>query len=199
MSGGRKIVLASASAIRARILSSAGIAFETQKPAVDETALKRACAKDGLSLEDTAMALARAKALSVKAGDACVIGADQILEFEGRGHDKPRSMDEARARLLELQGRAHALINAVAVARAGEIVWRRMDRATLFMRTLSGAEIDAYLSAAGENILTSVGAYQIEKLGSRLFERIEGEHFAVLGLNLFPLLEALRREGALAF
>lgn len=194
------IILASGSAIRAAILKGAGLAFEQARPEVDEDALKQANVRAEAGLEETAMTLAEAKALAVRADeDALVIGSDQILEFEGRAHDKPADMAEARARLLALQGAAHTLINAAAVARNGEIVWRHLERPRLFMRKMDAGEIDAYLVAAGEDILASVGAYQVEGLGARLFHRIEGDYFAVLGLSLFPLLDALRREGALDF
>lgn len=200
MSPAPKIVLASGSAIRAAILSAAGVPFEQKSPPVDEDAIKRAAVSAGLDLEETAMNLAEAKALAVAAEpDALVIGADQILEFEGHAYDKPRTMDEARARLCALQGASHTLINAVAVARRGEIVWRHLGRPQLTMRNMDPAEIDAYLAAAGEPILASVGAYQVEKLGARLFDRIEGDYFAVLGLALFPLLGFLRAQGALGF
>lgn len=195
-----RIILASGSRIRARILSAAGIAFDVRKPDVDEAALKEICAAEGLSLEETALRLAEAKALAVAApGVSAVIGSDQILEFEGAPFDKPRSIAEARARLIALSGKAHSLINAVAVARDGEIVFRHIDRPRLVMREADAAEIDRYLAAAGEDILSSVGAYQVEALGARLFERIEGDYFAVLGLSLFPLLAHLRAAGEVDF
>lgn len=194
------LVLASGSEIRARILRAAGISFEIVRPDVDEAALKEEAQAAGLSLPDTAQSLADAKALAVKTGaDRLVLGSDQILAFEGRGFDKPRTLAEAAARLRLLQGRRHSLINAVSIARAGKIVFRHLDEPQLYMRTLTDAEIDAYLDAAGEEILSSVGAYQIEALGSRLFERIDGDYFAVLGLALAPVLGYLRRERMLAF
>ncbi len=195
-----KIILASGSAIRREILSAAGIAFDVMRPDVDEDFLKKEAAARNLDLEETAMRLAEAKCLAVSDADSdLVIGSDQILEFKGAAFDKPKDMAEARARLAKLSGQKHTLINAVAVARNGEIVWRHIDRPALFMRDLSDEELDAYFETAGDDILSSVGAYQIEKLGSRLFENIDGSHFAVLGLSLFPLLGFLRREGAVAF
>lgn len=195
-----RIVLASGSAIRRDILTAAGVAFEVMKPDVDEGEVKAQGRRDGLDLEMIAMQLAEAKCMDIAAKtDAIVIGSDQIMEFKGRAYDKPASLAEARARLIETQGAAHTLINAIAVARRGRIIWRNLDRPTLVMRAMTEAEIDAYLAACEPDILHSVGAYQVEKLGARLFERIEGDHFAVLGLSLYPLLELLRREGALAF
>ncbi len=194
------LILASGSSIRARILAAAGVPFEVIKPDVDEDAIKRAAANAGLTLQQTAQRLADEKALAVAAGkDRLVLGSDQIMAFEGKGFDKPRSIEEARDRLLLLQGKTHTLINAVSIARGGKIIDRTLDEPVLHMRPMSAAEIDAYLAAAGPEILASVGAYQVEALGSRLFDRIDGDYFAVLGLSLTPVLAYLRREGLLAF
>lgn len=194
------IILASGSAIRADILRGAGVAFEAINPDVDEDAIKRQAADEDADLEKTAERLADAKCLAVaKDNPGLVIGSDQILEFQGRAYDKPKDIEGAQARLMEMQGKAHTLINAIAVARGGALIWRHVARPKLTMRALTAAEIDAYLEAAGEDILSSVGAYQIEKAGVRLFEKIEGDYFAVLGLSLFPLLGLLRREGAIEF
>lgn len=195
-----RLILASGSQIRADILRGAGLDFEIVRPDVDEAAIKKEAAKNGAGLEAIAMRLAEEKAMAVaKARRGLVVGSDQILEFGGRAYDKPASMGEAKKRLMEMQGRAHTLINAIAVARDGALIWRSLDRPKLVMRALSGDEIDAYLEEAGPEVLLSVGAYQIEKIGSRLFERIEGDHFAVLGLGLYPLLALLRREGAIDY
>lgn len=194
------VTLASGSAIRARILSSAGVNFTIVKPDVDEAAIKRDAAAQGLDLDKMALTLAEAKTLRVaKNHTGLVIGSDQILEFENRAYDKPTDMAEARTRLLALQGLEHQLINAVCVACDGKIIWRRISKPRLTMREASPLEIDAYLEEAGPEILSSVGAYQIENLGARLFEKIEGDYFEVLGLALFPLLDVLRSEGALEY
>lgn len=200
MNSKSRVTLASGSSIRAAILSGADVPFDVVKPDVDEDEIKQQAKSDGINLEKTAMLLAEAKCMAVAATTpGIVIGSDQIMEFEGRAYDKPKTMAEAKDRLLETQGAAHTLINAIAVARDGEIIWRNLDRPTLHMRPLSEAEIDQYLEEAGPEILYSVGAYQIEKLGSRLFDRIDGDHYAVLGLSLFPLLALLRRENILAY
>jgi septum formation protein len=189
------LVLASGSAIRAKILKAAGLDFEVARPDVNEGAIKERMLHEGAGLEDVALALAEAKALSVQASGKLIIGSDQILEHRGKAFDKPRDRAEAHARLFELQGDVHSLINGVAIAREGEIVFRHVDRPLLYMRPMTGAEIERYLSEAGDEVLASVGAYQIESIGSRLFERIEGDHFAVLGLSLFPVLAFLRSNG----
>ncbi|MFZ5618620.1 MAG: Maf family protein [Pseudomonadota bacterium] len=195
-----RLILASGSAIRARILEAAGVDFTIARPNVDEDAIKCAALEEGLTPRITAQRLADAKALAIDAGaDAIVLGSDQILAFEGRAFDKPRSMAEARARIASLQGRRHSLINAISIARGQAIVFRHVDEPMLFMRTMGADEIDAYLNACGEEVLASVGAYQVEALGAHLFEHIEGDYFAVLGLSLFPVLGYLRREGLLAF
>ena len=194
------IILASGSAIRRQILTNAGISFRVAKPDVDEDALKKSAAAGGKSLPETAMLLAEAKALAISdSANAYVVGADQILEFEGRGFDKPTSISEATERLNALSGKTHTLINAVCVARSGRVIFRHSEQPVLHMRALSVAEIAGYLAAAGEDILSSVGAYQVERLGARLFNKIEGDYFAVLGLSLYPLLGFLRSEGALEF
>lgn len=188
-----RLVLASCSAIRAAILKNAGIDFRTEKPAVDEEALKRERA--GGDLEDLAMALAEAKAHAVISPGAFVLGSDQILEFEGRAFDKAKTMAGARERLIALEGRTHTLINAAAIAKDGEIVYRHLARPTLRMRAFTAKDIDAYLEKAGDEVLASVGCYQVEGLGAGLFESIEGDYFAVLGLSLFPLIGFLRSHG----
>lgn len=194
------IILASGSAIRADILRSVGIPFNAVKPHVDEDQIKDQSYGKGLDLEETAMALAEAKCMAVasKTSDI-VIGSDQILEFEGKPFDKPKSMDEAHARLAEMAGKTHTLINAIAVARNSKIQWRHIDRPALYMRDISENELDIYIKTAGPEILSSVGAYQVENLGARLFEKIDGDFYAVLGLSLYPLLAFLRKEGAIAF
>jgi len=195
-----KIVLASGSAIRAKILNDARIDFEIVKPNVDEAIIKQASAEKGLDLQETAAVLADAKSLAVDVDNtALVIGSDQIMEHEGIAYDKPASLEEAADRLKILQGSQHTLINAVSIAQGGRIVHRIIDQPVLHMRTMKDTEIEAYIDAAGPAILSSVGAYQVELLGSRLFDRIEGDFFAVLGLSLYPLLRFLRDAEALDF
>lgn len=196
----KPVILASGSEIRAEILRGAGVDFTIIRPDVDEDAIKRDCAARGLTLRETAARLADEKCLAVaRETPEIVIGSDQIMAFKGAAFDKPKDMGEARARLLAMRGAAHSLINAVSVAQAGEIVWRRLEEPQLYLRNFSEAELDRYLQEAGPEILKSVGAYQIEKLGSRLFDRIEGDHYAVLGLALYPLLASLRALGAIAY
>ena len=140
------LILASGSAIRAQILRAAGVVFGVRRPDVDEASIKRAAAGEGLSLQATAQRLADAKALSVGAPGAVVLGSDQIMAFEGRGFDKPRSMAEARERLRLLQGRSHTLINAVAIARDGRVAFRHVDETTFrsVCEEVSGRDLRAF-------------------------------------------------------
>jgi septum formation protein len=178
------------------MLEAAGLAFEVDVPRVDEEAAKASLRGEGLKPRDQADALAELKALSVSRGrEAFVIGADQMLALGSEVFDKPTSAAEAREHLLRLRGQTHELITAAVVAREGAIIWRHIDTPKLKMRAFSDAFLDDYLSRAGEHVLHSVGAYQLEGLGAQLFERVEGDYFSVLGLPLLPLLAFLRQHG----
>jgi septum formation protein len=193
------IILASKSAARAALLRGAGVSFEMWGSGVDEEPLKQAWLTEGRTPATVAEGLAAAKALKVSAeqSGALVIGADQTLEFQGELFDKPADRWEARQRLLEFRGGAHTLHSAVVLARAGELVWRATESAVMHVRGFSDAWLDAYLAQVSDDVLDSVGGYQLEGAGVQLFERIEGDWFAILGLPMLGLLAALRREGAL--
>lgn len=194
-----RVVLASASAVRADLLAAAGVPFEQRPAAVDEASVKEALQAEGSSAEDAAIALAELKAqrISHHSPEAIVLGADQILTCEGRWFAKPRDRTAARTQLGELTGRRHELATAVVAFRGGVRVWHHLAVPRLWLRPCSGEFLDAYLDAVGETALTSVGAYQIEGVGAQLFVRIEGDHFAVLGLPVLALLEFLRQQGVL--
>lgn len=194
------IVLASASAVRRRILADAGVAFEAVSPDVDEAAIKNAMLQQGAAVEAVARKLAEEKALAVSRlrPEAVVIGSDQILSLDGDVHDKARTMEEARARLLLLRGRDHLLVGGTALARDGALRTVHVETSRLKVRAFSDAFLDGYLAQAGEAILASVGCYQFEGLGAQLFEKVEGDYYAVLGLPLVATLSMLRAEGALS-
>ena len=194
------LILASASKSRARMLESAGLAFIVEPPGLDEGTMRQAVSGErSLDPHDVAEVLARAKAEAVSdlAPQAYVIGGDQVLALGDTILSKPESMEAARRQLLDLSGKSHTLHTAVVVATNGETIWAETTVATLTMRKLSPEFIGRYLAAAGEEVLGSVGAYQLESLGVQLFEKIDGDYFSILGLPLIPLLDTLRREGVI--
>lgn len=198
--GREKLVLASKSASRRRLLESAGLAFEVEPADIDERALESAFLAAGGESEALALALARAKALEVSArrpGAPC-IGADQILTLEGRLLHKSETMESAARTLRALSGRTHRLTSAFAIARGGRILGEGQERADLTMRALDSRQIALYLACAGPAVLASVGVYQIEGLGVHLFDAIDGDHATILGLPMLKLLARLRGEGMLA-
>lgn len=193
------IILASGSPFRAKMLEDAGIAFTVEKPSIDERAVEEAVADTGLRPDDLAQILAEAKAVDVSQNHpgAFVIGCDQTLSLGEELLHKPADMEQARRRLLKLSGRTHQLNSAVVVAQDGEAIWRHVSVASLTMRELDPGFVGRHLSAVSDAALSSVGAYQIEGRGIQLFDRIEGDHFTIVGLPLLPLLAKLRELGAI--
>ena len=192
-----ELVLASQSVARAAVLRGAGLVFEARSARVDEAAVKQAGQADGAAVDDVALGLARLKASRIQAPQALVIGADQILLCEDRWFDKPAGMGEAREQLLTLRGRRHELVTAVVCMRDGQEQWRHVARPCLTMRLFSEAFLDEYLVLEGDRVTQSVGGYRIEGPGIQLFDRVEGEFSAILGLPLLPLLGFLRQSGLL--
>ncbi|MCR9121981.1 MAG: Maf-like protein [Phyllobacteriaceae bacterium] len=188
-------ILASTSPFRAELLSKAGLTFTTDAANIDERAVEAPLLESGLDAADVAAVLAEAKALdvAVRHPGALVLGADQTMALEGELLHKPANMEDARFRLLAMSGKVHTLHSALALVRDGETLWRHTSTAHMHVRTLSPAFIGRYLADVGETALQSVGAYQIEGPGVRLFERIEGDHFAIIGMPMLPLLAELRR------
>ena len=188
------LILASQSRARQMLLANAGIAFDSIPADIDERAVQKA---SGLSAPgEIAKLLACEKALWVsrqKPG-RIVVGADQTLALGSRLFSKPAGRAAAAEQLRLLAGNSHELHSAFAVARDGKVLFADVSIARMTMRQLSESEIETYLDQAGDAVTTSVGAYQLEGLGVHLFERIEGDHFTILGLPLLPLLAFLRSE-----
>jgi septum formation protein len=193
------LILASASKARRAVLEGAGLRFETRITGVDEAAIKEAAQAEAISADQAALILADAKAERVarSAPDALVIGADQLLVCDGAWFDKPPDMAAARAHLQRLRGRRHELVTALVCHRGGQRIWQHVAKPRLTMRDFSEAFLEAYLAAEGEALLSSVGAYRLEGHGAQLFDRIEGDQPAILGLPLLPLLGFLRQHGVL--
>lgn len=194
------MILASASATRAKLLKDAGVAFEIVPARVDEDALKQSLLAKNTTHRDIADALAEWKAVRVSASHpgALVLGADQVLSFDGVLISKCEDLLEARELLLRLRGRTHDLISAMALAKDGAPIWRHVEKATLAMRDFSDAFLDDYLAQEGEMLLSGVGCYRLEGRGAQLFSRVKGDHSTILGLPLIPLLSALREQGVIA-
>jgi septum formation protein len=194
-----RLVLASASATRRALLAGAGLAFEVAAAGVDEAALKESAQAERIPPADAALILAEAKAerIARRHPDALVLGCDQLLVCDDRWFDKPPDLAAARAQLQALRGRAHRLVTATVAWRGGGRIWQDVSTPRLTMRDFSDAFLDAYIAAEGGALLGSVGAYRLEGLGVHLFSRVEGEHSAILGLPLLPLLHFLRGHGVL--
>jgi septum formation protein len=193
------LVLASKSLARRQMLVAAGMPVEAVASDIDERAVENTL-PPGAEAGTIALVLAREKARAVAARfpGRLVIGADQTLALGARRFSKPVDSAAARAQLDVLRGKTHALHSAVALLRDGEVLFEHVDTARLTMRNISDAFLDTYLDAAGDTVSESVGGYQLERVGIHLFERVEGDHFTILGMPLLPLLQALRAQGALA-
>jgi septum formation protein len=191
------LLLASKSATRRQMLEAAGVPFRVVKAEVDEDRAKQSLR--GLGAEDLAMALATIKALSFPAGEGdLVLGSDQTLELDdGTMLSKPASRDEAFSQLKRLSGSSHKLHSAAVLAERGQPAWSAAETVELSVRPFSHDFISEYLDAEYEAIRWSVGGYRIEGLGVQLFKRIDGSHFAILGMPLLPLLSYLRERGVI--
>ena len=191
------LVLASQSKVRRALLEAAGIPVEARPAHLDERAIERQVTGGP---GDVALTLAREKARTVAAMSdrAIVVGCDQTLALGERRFSKPADRAAARTQLLELRGKTHELHSAVAICRNGAVTFGHVAVARLTMRAFSEGFLDSYLDAAGTSVTVSVGAYQLERTGVHLFEKIEGDHSTILGLPLLALLEELRREKVLA-
>ena len=195
----RQIVLASGSAIRGQMLSNAGIAFEAIVPRVDEEMIKIALQAEKATPRDIADALAETKARKIggKHPDKLVIGCDQVLDFDGQILSKPQTPDEAKEQLKALRGKRHCLLSAVVVYHELEPLWRHVGQVRLYMRDISDSYLNEYVERNWPSLQSSVGGYKLEEEGVRLFSRIEGDYFTILGLQLIEMINYLTASGDL--
>jgi septum formation protein len=195
----QNIVLASGSEIRAEMLRNAGVPFEVFTAPVDEEMLKAALLQEEASPRDIADALAEAKAkrVSMKLPGALVIGCDQVLDFQGEVFSKPETPDDARQQLQRLRNNRHTLLSAAVVYEDGKPVWRHVGMVRLLMRDFSDSFLEGYIERNWDEIQHTVGCYMLEKEGVRLFTRVDGDYFTVLGMPLLELLAYLTLRGDL--
>ncbi len=191
------LVLASASSIRAELLAAAGVDFRIEPAELDEGLLKQVCRAEGRDAAGCALALAEAKARQVatRRGRAVVIGVDQLLVCGEVWFDKPADLGQARTQLRALRGHTHELVTAVCAVQDGSRLWHAVSSPRLSMRHFTDPFLDHYVYAEGAHVLGSVGAYRLEGRGVQLFEHIEGDYFAILGLPLLEVLGFLRTKG----
>lgn len=193
------LILASSSSSRQTLMKNAGLEFTAQAADIDERLIEGPLQEAGSTPDQTALELAKAKALAVSANHptAFVIGCDQTMSLGARIYHKPKDMTEAAQHLLSLSGKTHRLNSAAVIAQNGQVLWQTVTHADLSVRQLSEDFVATHLERVGDKALTSVGAYQLEGEGIQLFTSIDGDYFTILGLPLLPLLEALRKLGVI--
>ncbi len=189
-----ELILASVSPTRTSLLSNVGIKHRVIPAGVNESLIKEECKEAGINAGLTAIKLAEAKALKISSSykSSLVLGADQMLECDGTWLSKSDNLNDARRVLKFLRGKTHTLSSAIAVAEANQVIWTHVEEAKIHMRHFSNAFIDFYLENEGETVLSSVGAYKLERWGVQLFSGTTGDYFTILGMPIFPLLKFLR-------
>ena len=196
--GSQPLILASQSSARQVLLRNAGLSFDAIPAGLDERGIQENSGLQDPSMVAALLARAKASDVSSRYPGRLVLGADQTLALGNRFFSKPIGRDQAAAQLRDLAGQTHELHSAIAIVRDGEVMFADVSIAYMTMRPLGDDAIAAYLDAAGDKVMTSVGCYQIEGLGVHLFDRIDGDHFTILGLPLLSLLTFLRNAGLLA-
>jgi nucleoside triphosphate pyrophosphatase len=193
--GPQPLILASQSRARQMLLANAGIDHEAIPAAIDERTVQEQSGLQRPADVAALLALEKARVVAATHPGRIVLGADQTLALGDRLFDKPAGRVEAAEQLRSLSGRTHQLHSAIALIDDGRLIGQWVSAARMTMRRLTDHGIETYLDAAGDAVTTSVGAYQLEGLGVHLFERVEGDHFTILGLPLMTLLPILRDKG----
>ncbi|WP_438990215.1 Maf family protein [Lentibacter sp.] len=195
----RQIVLASGSAIRGQMLFNAGIAYEAIVPRIDEEMIKKSLIEEEATPRDIADTLAETKArkIGAKYPEKLVIGCDQVLDINGRILSKPQTPEEAIEQLKALRGKRHSLLSAVVIYHKLEPLWRHVGQVRLYMRDISDSYLEEYVDRNWPSLQSSVGGYKLEEEGVRLFSRIEGDYFTILGLPLIEMINYLTVSGDL--
>ena len=195
----QKLVLASSSGIRRQMLENAGVSFEVSLPRVDEDAVRQSLLAEAASPRDIADALAELKArkVSTRMPGALVLGCDQVLSFDGQIMAKPSSRADAEQQLRQLRGARHQLLSAAVIYEDGQPIWRFVGTVRLQMRDFSDSFLTTYLDRNWPDISNSVGGYKLESEGVRLFTRVDGDYFTVLGMPLLEILSYLTLRGDL--
>jgi septum formation protein len=186
----RQFILASNSASRKKLLKNAGLHFFTKKPLCDEDYIKDQLLKKNINKKKLPKLLAEAKALSVSKKNTkhLVVGSDTIILFNNKIINKAKTIREAKKKLQKLSGKKHQIISSASVCLNNKQIWSHQQTSTIHMNTLNQKQIDTYLKKTGKNILSSVGCYQVERLGPQIIKSIKGDFFNVLGFPLFPFL-----------
>tara|TARA_B100001559_G_C16461932_1_gene604541 strand:- start:6 stop:599 length:594 start_codon:yes stop_codon:yes gene_type:complete len=192
----KKIILGSASIIRKTLLSNAGIDFVVDPATIDENSIKESLELERTSHEDIVQTLSDFKALnraSIWPNDI-IISCDQILSHKGKIFSKPENIISAKKQISILNGSKHHLITAATIIENKEIVWRNISKSEMLMRNLNDNEITNYVEKIGEDITKSVGGYMIEREGIKLFEKIKGDYFSILGIPLLEIINFLNNK-----
>ena len=186
----KQFILASNSASRKMLLKNAGLSFFTEKPLCDEDYIKDQLLKKNINKKKLPKLLAEAKALSVSKKNTkhLVVGSDTIILFNNKIINKAKTIREAKKKLQKLSGKKHQIISSASVCLNNKQIWSYQQTSTIHMNTLNLKQIDTYLKKTGKNILSSVGCYQVERLGPQIIKSIKGDFFNVLGFPLFPFL-----------
>ena len=191
----KKFILASNSASRKMLLKNAGLSFFTKKPLCDENHIKNQLLKKNINIKNFPKLLAKAKASSVSKINRkhLVVGSDTIILFNNKLINKAKTIEEAKKKLLKLSGKKHQIISGASVYFNNKQIWSFQQKSTIHLNTLSQKQINTYLKKTGKSILSSVGCYQVEKLGPQIIKSINGDFFNVLGFPLFPFLTFLAK------